>query len=216
MRYQNPENGKVYDIILDGDRIIQESRRIAETIVRNSPFTPNEQRVAERVIIANGDPSLLELLIFKSNPVEAGIRCIDNGGPIITDIEMIRSGINKSALGNNQVLCFLDDPRTKELALNERITRTAAGIRLAEAYLPDSIVAIGNSPTACLELFRLIGCGVKPALVIATPVGFINASESKELILTTGVPCIAIKGTRGGTPSAVAIVNELALMKERK
>jgi precorrin-8X/cobalt-precorrin-8 methylmutase len=51
--------------------------------------------------------------------------------------------------------------------------------------------------------------GLRPGLLVATPVGFVNAAESKELVRTLKVPSITCVGTRGGTPVAVAVVNEL-------
>jgi precorrin-3B C17-methyltransferase len=207
--------------------IARESRAIAQKIVQTftatatptattttttttttSKLSPLEQKVAERVLIANADPTLLNLLIFKNNPVERGIECIRSGKIIITDIEMVRTGIKKDFL-KSQVLCFLNSESAKAISAREGITLSAAGIRAAEKYLNGNIAVIGNSPTACLELYRIIQSGVKPALIIATPVGFINAAESKEKLLSTDIPCIAIKGPRGGTPSAVAIINEI-------
>ncbi len=192
--------------------IAQESRAIVQKIVRTSTaasrLSPLEQKVAERVIIANADPTLLDLLIFKHSPVERGMECIRSGRTIITDIEMVRTGIKKESL-KSQVLCFLNTQEAKAISNRDGITLSAAGMRCAERYLEGNIAVIGNSPTACLELYRIIQSGVKPALIIATPVGFINAAESKEKILSTDIPCIAIKGQRGGTPSAVAIINEI-------
>lgn len=194
--------------------IAQESRSIVQNIVRSSTsaskLSPLEQKVAERVIIANADPTLLDLLVFKNSPVERGIECIRNGRAIITDIEMVRTGIKKEGLKSQvQVLCFLKNEEARAISSREGITLSAAGIRTAGRYLDGNIVVIGNSPTACLELYRIIQSGVKPALIIATPVGFINAAEAKEKILNLDIPCIAIRGPRGGTPSAVAIINEI-------
>ncbi len=50
--------------------------------------------------------------------------------------------------------------------------------------------------------------GIRPAVVIGAPVGFVNAAESKELLRTTSIPSISTEGTRGGTPVAVAAINE--------
>ena len=196
--------------------IAQESRSIARNIVRTSTLFPHEQKVAERVIIANGDPTLLGSLIFKHSPVERGIECVRDGKSIITDIEMVRVGINKKSLKKSQVLCFLNEDTAKEISREEGITRSAAGVRLARNHIHGNVIVIGNSPTACLELFEIVKSGVRPNLIVATPVGFINAAESKEKILSTDIPCIAIRGRRGGTPSAVAIINEIIQLSEVK
>ncbi|MEM2925410.1 MAG: precorrin-3B C(17)-methyltransferase [Methanocellales archaeon] len=203
--------------IQNASNIAQESREVVQSILHNSiiasKLTALERRVAERVIIANADPTLLDFLVFKNNPVDRGIECIKNGKAIITDIEMVKTGIKKEGL-KSQVLCFLKSEEARAISSREGITISAAGIRIARGYLDGNIAIIGNSPTACLELYRIIQSGVEPALVIATPVGFINAAEAKEKILSLDIPCIVIKGPRGGTPSAVAIINEIIQLSE--
>ncbi|MBE0515840.1 MAG: precorrin-3B C(17)-methyltransferase [Methanophagales archaeon] len=206
------------DYVEAGTRIWEKSKAIVEDIVskHSGSFSEHERRVAERVVFANADPSLLDLLVFTHNPVEKGIECIKEGKTIITDIEMVKAGINGRY--RKKVKCFVNDPRTKELVEKENVTRTAAGIRLAKELIQDTIVVVGNSPSACLELLALIEQDIKPALIVATPVGFVNAAEVKGKILSSGMPCIVVKGARGGTPSAVAIVNEIIDlgMEERK
>ena len=192
-----------------GNRIWEKSKAIVEDIISkySGSFSEHERRVAERVVFANADPSLLDLLAFNGNPVETGIQCIKEGKTIITDIEMVKAGINKKYRKN--VKCFVNDTKTREMAKKENLTRTAAGIRLAKELIQDNIVVIGNSPSACMELLALVEQDIKPALIVATPVGFVNASEEKAKVLDSGMPCIVVKGARGGTPSAVAIINEI-------
>lgn len=200
------ENGDYVDA---GSRIREKSKTIVGDIVSkySGSLSEHERRVAGRVVFANADPSLLDLLVFKHSSVEKGIQCVKDGKTIITDIEMVKAGINKRY--REKVKCFVNAPKTMEVAKKENLTRTAAGIRLAKELIHDNIVVIGNAPSACMELFALVEKGVKPALIVATPVGFVNAAEVKEKILSFGVPCVVVKGARGGTPSAVAIVNEI-------
>lgn len=195
------------DYVEAGNRIWEQSKAIVKDIVskHSGSLTARERRVAGRVVFANADPSLLDLLVFSGNPVETGIRCIKEGKTIITDIEMVKAGISKKYRGN--VNCFVNDPRTKELVERAHVTRTAAGIRLAKELIQDNIVVIGNAPSACIELLALAEQGIKPALIVATPVGFVNAAEEKAKVLDSGMPYIVVKGARGGTPSAVAIIN---------
>lgn len=192
-----------------GNRIWEQSKAIVKDIVskHSGSLTARERRVAGRVVFANADPSLLDLLVFNHSPVEKGIQCIKGGKTIITDIEMVKAGISKKYQGN--VNCFVNDPRTKEIVERANVTRTAAGIRLAKELIHDNIVVIGNAPSACIELLALAEQGIKPALIVATPVGFVNAEEEKARVLDSGMPCIVVKGARGGTPSAVAIINEI-------
>ncbi len=197
-----------------GNRVWEKSKAIVRDIVSKYPgsLSDTEKRVAGRVVFANADPSFLDLLVFNHHPVETGIRCIKEGKTIITDIEMVKAGINKKYRKNVQ--CFVNAPKSMEIAKREGLTRTAAGIRLAKekGLIQGNVVVIGNAPSACQEICALVeegGAGVKPALIVATPVGFVNAAEAKEKILAMGIPCIVIRGPRGGTPSAVAIINEI-------
>ncbi len=211
-------NGNVGDIVAGyvdaGNRVWEKSKAIVRDIVSKYPgsLSDTEKRVAGRVVFANADPSFLDLLVFNHQPVETGIRCIKEGKTIITDIEMVKAGINKKY--RKKVECFVNAPKTMEIAEREGLTRTAAGIRLAKekGLIHGNVVVIGNAPSACQEICALVeegGAGVKPALIVAAPVGFVNAAEAKEKILAMGIPCIVIRGPRGGTPSAVAIINEL-------
>jgi precorrin-8X/cobalt-precorrin-8 methylmutase len=78
-----------------------------------------------------------------------------------------------------------------------------------EKELDGAIIVIGNAPSAALMVCGMIERDLRPALVVATPVGFVNAAKSKEIVRTFDTPSISCMGTRGGTPVAVAVVNEL-------
>ena len=81
----------------------------------------------------------------------------------------------------------------------------------AREDIDGGIVAIGNAPTALLEVIKMVKEGiVKPALIIGIPVGFICASESKEeLSKLENIPFITNVGRKGGSSSAAAIINAL-------
>ncbi len=209
----NPKRG---DSVAAGDRVWEQSKAIVAEIVSKYPLSEHERRVAGRVVFANADPSFMDLIVFKHNPIEKGIQCIQDGQTIITDIEMVKAGISKRYKEN--VKCFVNNPKTREMAVKENLTRTAAGFRIAKELIRNNIVVVGNAPSTCLELSALLEEGIKPALIIATPVGFVNAADVKEDVLSTGIPCIVIRGPRGGTPSAVAITNaiiELSFVEEK-
>ena len=214
-----------YGYVDAGNRVWEKSKAIVRDIVskyRGSlSLSDLEKRVAGRVVFANADPSFLDLLVFRHHPVETGIRCIKNGKMVITDIEMVKAGINKRY--SKKAQCFVNAPETIEIAKSEGLTRTAAGIRLTKekGLIQGNVVVIGNSPSACQEVCAVVEKGgaseeQKPALIVATPVGFVNAAEMKEKVLSMGnIPCIVIRGPRGGTPSAVAIINEIIEIAHR-
>jgi precorrin-8X/cobalt-precorrin-8 methylmutase len=156
---------------------------------------------------------MAELLRFRLDPVEAGLAALDVGAPIVADIRMVEVGLQKQSHAS-KVLCTLD--YGADLAAAEGITRTSAGLIALGDRLEGAIVVIGNAPSALLALCSLIEKGLRPALVIGTPVGFVNAAESKTLLRTLDIPSISNEGTRGGTPVAVAAMNEIITIRAER
>jgi precorrin-8X/cobalt-precorrin-8 methylmutase len=183
--------------------IASTSRNLAREQVGNA--TP-EDRIRQRCSIAVGDFAMADLMLFAGDPVDAGLAALERRAPIITDIRMVQTGILKRGHAS-EVVCALD--YGEEIALARGITRTSAGFVALRDRMEGAIVVIGNAPSALLVLCDMIREGVRPALVIGTPVGFVNAAESKELLRTIDVPSVSNVGTRGGTPVAVAAINEI-------
>jgi len=165
-----------------------------------------DDRIRQRCSVAVGDFSMADLLRFSHNPLPAGIGALARESPIITDIRMVQVGIQKKG-HHSPLLCALDFG--SDIAFSRGITRTSAGFLSLRDKITDAIVVIGNAPSALLSLCAMVEEGVKPALIIGTPVGFVNARESKELLRTLPIPSISTEGTRGGTPVAVAAMNEI-------
>lgn len=172
-----------------------------------------EDRVRQRCAIAVGDIAMAGLLRFHLDPVAAGLAALDAGVPIVADIRMVQVGIQKRGHGS-PVLCALD--HGSDLAANEGITRTSAGLLALGDRLEGTIIVIGNAPSALLALCRMIERGLHPALVVGTPVGFVNAAESKALLRGLEVPSISNEGTRGGSPVAVAALNEIITIRAER
>lgn len=182
--------------------ISKKSRTLARTMVGNAN---DEDRVRQRCSIAVGDFGMADLMRFQRDPVPAALTALEQGAPIITDIRMVQVGIQKKG-HTNEVLCALDFGA--EIAQERGITRSSAGFLALREKLAGSIVVIGNAPSALISLCGMVKEGICPAVIIGAPVGFVNAAESKELLRTTDVPSISTEGTRGGTPVAVAAMNE--------
>lgn len=188
--------------------IYEISRSIAREIVGDN--TP-EDRIRQRCVVSTGDPQFKDLMRFCHDPIQAGIKAIQTGAPIYTDIRMVEAGITKQG-HKCLITCVLE--RGGELAQAHQITRTSAGFLDLGSELEGSIVVIGNAPSAAITVCRLVEQGIRPALIVATPVGFVNAAESKELVRTIDIANITCIGTRGGTPVAVSVVNELVAMAQ--
>lgn len=170
-----------------------------------------ERAVIRRVIHATADFAFADLIVFKGGAIQNGVDAIKYGAPIITDVNMLKAGISRY---NGEVKCFIGDPKVREFAENSDMTRAASAFHIYKEDLQNAIVVIGNAPTALFELCSLLGEGIKPSLVVAAPVGFVGAKESKEEILKYDVPCIAVRGRRGGSSVAAAIVNSLIKLSE--
>jgi len=174
--------------------------------------------VIERVVHTTADPEFAKSLVIKKGAVKNGIVAIKGGAKILTDIKMVQAGINKTRVKRfgGKILTYVDDKRAIELAKQESSTRSAAAIRLAvKDGLDNSIILIGNAPTAAFEIAKAVKQGLaKPALIIATPVGYVEAAESKEEIATLPIPYIIIRGPKGGSALAVAIFNAILGMAE--
>ncbi|MFA5396772.1 MAG: precorrin-8X methylmutase [Methanomicrobiales archaeon] len=190
----------------EGYQISSTSRSLARQVVGDA--TP-EDRIRQRCAISVGDFVMADLMVFSHNPVEAGLRALTEERPIITDIRMVQMGIRKNE-HQSEVLCALDFG--DDISRDTGITRSSAGFIALRDRLEDAIIVIGNAPSALLTVCRMIDEGLKPALVIGTPVGFVNAKESKEVLRTKDVSSVSNVGTRGGTPPAVAALNEIITM----
>lgn len=188
-----------------------ESFRIIERELGPTRFSPEEFAVVRRTIHATGDFSFAENLRFHPQAVAAGLAAIRAGKNILVDVNMAASGISAALLARfgGRVLCRVAEAETAAQAKANGTTRSdAAMVRSIGDNI--GIVAIGNAPTALLKVMELIDQGLfAPDLVIGVPVGFVNASESKELLVEKNYPFITALGRKGGTPVAVAAVNAL-------
>ncbi|MBE9537182.1 MAG: precorrin-8X methylmutase [Proteobacteria bacterium] len=187
--------------------IEDKSMELIETFLEEGDIPEDRRPVVKRVIHTTGDFDFLRNMVFHDDAVSAGMKAIGEKRAIYTDVTMIQSGINKRF--GHEVSCILKDPDVIKLAEEENITKAAAGIRSLGHKLDGNIVAIGNAPTALITLVDMIkNDGVRPALVVGIPVGFVNAKESKVCLTTQNeVPYITNRGAKGGSTVAAAIVN---------
>ena len=172
--------------------------------------------VIRRVIHATADFEYAHSLRFTAHAVAAGIAALHKAAPIVTDTNMALAGISKPALAalGTEGHCYMADPAVAQAARQAGTTRAVAAMRHAAAVCPGALFAVGNAPTALLTLCDLIEQqGLRPALIVAVPVGFVNVVESKERLFAActayGVPCIAAMGRKGGSTVAAAICNAL-------
>lgn len=199
--------------LIQPDAIEAESFRIIDAEVGPHEFSVIEWPIVQRAIHSTADFDLGRSMIFHPRAVEAGIAAIRRGAHVVADVQMIQAGVSAGYLAEfgGRVLCYMADPDVAERARAEGTTRAIQCMRKAAREAPGAIYAIGNAPTALLELVRLVEDGdASPSLIIGVPVGFVSAAESKEQLRTQAlVPYITNRGRKGGTPVAVSITNAL-------
>jgi precorrin-8X/cobalt-precorrin-8 methylmutase len=204
--------------VKDGAAIYRESFSIIRREADLSAFQPDLARVVVRMIHACGMTDLPRDIEASPDAASAGVHALRAGAPVFCDAMMVADGITRSRLPrNNEVVCTLNDLRTKELATKLQTTRSAAAVELWRDRLAGSVVVIGNAPTALFHLLDIIEGGApRPAVIIGIPVGFVGAAESKTALTGNplGIPFLTVRGRRGGSAIAAAAVNALASEEE--
>ncbi len=193
-------------------RIEEESFRIIKEEFGPVNMDHASFKVIQRVIHATGDFSFKDNMRFSEGAIARGIQAIRDGKDILTDVTMVAAGISKVMLSKwgGKVICRIGDPQVATRAKIESKTRSEVAIEMA---LADNIgiIAMGNAPTALVQAVKSIAevdVGNIP-LLIGVPVGFVNAAESKELLVEKNNCYITSLGRKGGSPVAAAIVNAL-------
>ena len=200
-----------------GRTIEDGSFRIIDQEVGDHPFPPDEWQVVRRVIHATADFEFTTLMRFHPDAVRAGVAALRAGCPILVDVKMIAVGLNEERLRayGCATHSFISDDDVIAAAKANNSTRAIEAMRKAHRLnlLDGAIVAVGNAPTALLEVARLVREeAARPALVIGVPVGFVSAVESKQAILDLPTPSIVAEGRKGGSTIAVAIIHALLLL----
>ncbi len=173
------------------------------------------EAVILRCIHASADFDYAENLRFTMGAVSCGTKALNRGTVIVTDTNMALAGISKPGIRKlgSEVFCYMAEDYIADDAKRKGVTRASAAMDYAAAVHPDAVFAVGNAPTALMRLADLIALGLRPALLVAVPVGFVNVTESKERVFdvceTHGVPCIAAMGRKGGSSIAAAVCNAL-------
>jgi precorrin-8X/cobalt-precorrin-8 methylmutase len=206
-----------YAYIRDGAEIYRRSFAIIRAEADLTRFSPEEEKVAVRLIHACGLVEAAADFAFSPGAVVSARAALATGAPILCDSKMVANGVTRARLPRaNDVVCTLDDAGVPDLAARLGTTRTAAAMELWRERLSGSVIAIGNAPTALFRLLEMLDEGAPaPAAVIGMPVGFVGAAESKEALMADGrVPFLVVRGRRGGSALAAAAVNALASERE--
>lgn len=202
---------------MSGSEIEARSLEIVDREALPNRFPPAEWRIVRRMIHACGDFGILEAVRFSPDAVEAGVKALQACRSIYTDTGMIRAGISPARLRKvcgfyrrESVIYHAADQDVARLSRRTGLPRSLHAIQKAKPFLDGTICVIGSAPVALMELNRMvIEEGIRPALIVALPVGFVHAAESKREMMSLGVPHITTEGHRGGSPLAISIVHAL-------
>lgn len=214
------ERPLIYDLYenpVSGAEIEARSFAAIDAEAESYHLSPAQWEVVRRLIHTTADFALAELTCFSDDAFTAATKALKSGASIYADSNMIRSGLSVARLQQvnpsylrDDIFCHVADDDVADKAKQEGLPRSLFAVQKAKEMLHDSIVLIGNAPVALLEINRLaIEEGIRPALVIGMPVGFIHVLESKEELLKTGLPHVVLSGRRGGSPLAVACLHAM-------
>ncbi len=199
------------DFIKQPMEIENRSMEIIAPYLSEYKLSEEEIKVYSRMIHASGDVDYAEVIRVHPQAIEAMQQALKKGAHIYTDVEMVRTGINKKKLASfgGEVHCLVADEKIAAEAKAQGITRSMAAMRSFGKALDGAIIAIGNAPTALFEVLRMVEEeGIRPAAIVGIPVGFVGAADSKELLAKNDkVPYITVEGTKGGSPIAASVVN---------
>jgi precorrin-8X/cobalt-precorrin-8 methylmutase len=212
----------LYDSPMSGTAIESRSFEIIDQEAGGHSFSRSQWEVVRRMIHTTADPSIIANVRFSPDAIDSAVNALSSGKPLYVDSNMIRSGLSLERLrrvcaeyGPESLVCHVADRDVAAEAHRQNLPRSLFAVRKAAQMLEGAIAVFGNAPVALLELNRMIiEENLRPALVIAMPVGFVHVVESKEELLSLNVPSIVLAGRRGGSPLAVSAVHALCTVAQ--
>ncbi|HVN82459.1 MAG TPA: precorrin-8X methylmutase [Terriglobia bacterium] len=214
----------LYDKPMSGEAIEARSLEIIEQEAPSRPFSHEQWQVVKRMLHTTADFGLVDHIRFSDDAIEAAVMALTGGCPILVDSNMIRAGISLARLraacekySPESLICHVADEDVAAAAREAGLPRSLYAVRKARSGLDKGIAVFGNAPVALMELNRLISEEeIRPAFVIAMPVGFVHVTESKDEFMSLGVPYVAVAGRRGGSPLAVSALHALCGLAAEK
>ncbi len=205
-----------YHYLSNPDEIYRQSFKMIDDLVDVSDYSPGNADVIKRMVHACGVPEIVKQIHCHRGFADSAINALtQNNCNVIGDCEMVLAGMmQKRAPTETNFFCTLNNDETSELAKSLNTTRSAAAVELWKGKIEQSVIVIGNAPTALFHLLELLETHPeKPAAIIGLPVGFVGAAESKQALIESKieVPFITLTGRMGGSAMASAALNALLL-----
>jgi precorrin isomerase len=202
------------DYLRDPAAIERRSAEIARAATRLEHLPADLHPFALALVRAIAEPTIVDDLVASPGFVARARAALEGGGAIMCDAAMVAAGIARARLtAGNEIVCSIAHAEARAIARRQATTRSAAAVTLWRPRLAQAIVAIGNAPTALFRLLEELAAGAPaPAAIIAFPVGFVGAAESKQTLIDARmpIPFVTLRGPRGGSALAVAAINALA------
>lgn len=203
-----------YNYLKDPEDIYKQSFALIEKECDFSGLPASLHRIAQRMVHSCAMPSIIADLAWHGDPGTALKDAFQATKPIIADARMVISGLNREAFKDYPLHCVLDEKNLADISRSEKTTRSSSGIGLWRDRWENGIIVIGNAPTALFRLLEELESGApKPAIIIALPIGFVGAAESKEALMQSkiDIPFLTLKGRFGGSALAAAALNAIGV-----
>ncbi|MEY3221335.1 MAG: hypothetical protein RLZZ203_191 [Cyanobacteriota bacterium] len=185
-----------------------QSLAIIDSEMGDHVFSPAEYEIVRRVVYATSDFEYKSLIRFSEHSLQAGAAALAARTTIVVDAPMVQVGIAYDIQNTfaNPVYCSME---TLTRPQKEK-TRAAWGIETLARRYPEGIFVVGQAQTALTALVELIEAEeIRPALIVATPAGFVNLETAKERLQESLVPNITTEGRKGNALVAAAIIDGL-------
>ncbi len=209
------EHRFTYDYIRDPAAIYEKSFSTVAGEINFDGIPDDLARMITRIIHACGMTEIFDELAYSKDVAASATKALKSGASVLCDCEMVRRGIITRFLPeDSDVICTLNDEDVPDLAKEIGTTRSAAAVELWRPHLENSVVVIGNAPTALFHLLEMIEQGApKPAAIIGFPVGFVGAAESKQALYEAriDVPYVTLLGRKGGSAMAAGALNGISI-----
>jgi precorrin-8X/cobalt-precorrin-8 methylmutase len=186
----------------EADPAAAQAYRVLRSRIDLSVLPPLTRAVTEAVVCATADFDYVTDLVCDEAVLAAGVSALRYGAPVVADSAMVAAGITGC-----EVICKEAEPLAARLARTAGITVAAAGVRLGFAEAgPGAVWVVGSAHGAIGEILSRF---THPALVIGVPVGLDGASEAKDTLRSSGIPCLSNVSEKGGPAVASAAFGAL-------
>ena len=215
LNLKNAKKGQTMNYINNPREIEERSFEIITEELGDKVFPEEIADIVKRVIHTTADFEYADLIEFKNDALESGLKALKAGKKIYADTSMIRVAVNRKALASHgiEIVNYVHDEDVVKAAKERGVTRSTVGMEKALEDESVGIFAVGNAPTALYRLIEFIKEGkAKPELIVGAPIGFVGAAESKAALDELDdlqVPYIRINGRKGGSPGVAAILNAM-------